>query len=406
MSARHGEHATITAPVVPSPLFRRALALLALSACSSHAAPVPGPAPSAPTPALLPPPGAAPAPTAVPVAPASAAAPAQAPSSAPDAPSDPAITGEQAVEILFADAAERAARAAACPAAAGDAERIRCLLGARYAADPAAATIALELFARDGDVAGVDEDHLFDGGFRGELHLVPELPVGRYRRHLDWVAASAKAHDDFFAALAARGGKPPSEIRYRWRAIALRYFRSVGRTTPSAYAESGRLRGGGGRDWGVAYNVSGSLHGSASAVRETMFHEIFHLNDAAHGAWSSRALAPTFDRVVARCGTSMACLKPYAPNDTTVKGGTYYAFQPGNGVHEYAAELAIRYYREQLAALGLEPATSPGARGLPGVPFKCGPPENAVGWELLVGEFFAGIDLSPACPSDRARGSR
>src|SRR5690606_9231625 len=122
--------------------------------------------------------------------------------------------------------------------------------------------------------------------------------------------------------------------------IRLRFFRSVGRTTPSAYASG----------WTVAYNVSGSLHTSADAVRETMFHETFHLNDTAHGRWSATALTSHYRAILDRCtrGAMLetACLRPYAPNETMVRGGTYYAFQPGNGVWEYAAELAIRYYRE------------------------------------------------------------
>ena len=151
--------------------------------------------------------------------------------------------------------------------------------------------------------------------------------------------------------------------------------------TPSAYAHQ----------WTIAYNLSGSLHLSAPAVRETMFHENFHLNDQAHGDWSDRALSPMFDAVVRKCGTAMACLAPYSPGTTVVKGGTYYSFQPGNGVREYAAELAVRYWKEQRAALGQEPAT-PGAR-----PFKCGPKENADAWKVFVAEFFAGIDKTGAC---------
>ena len=90
--------------------------------------------------------------------------------------------------------------------------------------------------------------------------------------------------------------------------------------------------------------------------------------------------------------TKPKCLAPYAPNDTKVRAtGTYYAFQPNNGtgVHEYAAELAVRYFREhtQLRAVGKldRPA------------FKCGPPENARAWQALVDEFFAGRDLVPPC---------
>jgi hypothetical protein len=163
----------------------------------------------------------------------------------------------------------------------------------------------------------------------------------------------------------------------------------VGRTTPSAYAEG----------WSVSYNVSGSLLVSADAVRETLFHEIFHLNDFAHGDWSGSQLRSIFDAIVSRCGTRVACLRPYAPGDTMVRGGTYYAFQPDNGeaVHEYAAELALRWYQEQRAVLRHE-ARLP-AR-LPARPaFKCGPEENRRAWEAMVAEFFGGADATPACSS-------
>jgi hypothetical protein len=119
-----------------------------------------------------------------------------------------------------------------------------------------------------------------------------------------------------------------------------------------------------------------------------MFHEIFHLNDEAHGGWSTGALGTVFDAVAKKCGTSIPCLAPYTPNDTIVRGGTYYSFQPGNGVTEYAAELALRYYREQRATL----------RGLAKVKaFKCGPSENAKAWSAMRDEFFAGIDTVPEC---------
>jgi hypothetical protein len=96
-----------------------------------------------------------------------------------------------------------------------------------------------------------------------------------------------------------------------------------------------------------------------------------------------------FDVAAKKCGTNTACLTPYTPNETQVRGGTYYSFVPGNGVGEYAAELALRYYREQRAVL----------RHLPKVkPFKCGPPENAAAWAAMRDEFFAGIDVVPACP--------
>jgi hypothetical protein len=203
------------------------------------------------------------------------------------------------------------------------------------------------------------------------------VPVGKHRHHLAWVAEATRDFDAFFAKLA-----PREPVRYRVRPLAFRFFRSVGRTTPSAYAEG----------WTVSYNVSGSLNHTTDAVRETLFHEIFHLNDAAHGDWSRKHLQGIFDAIVARCGTSVACLRPYAPGDTLVRGGTYYAFQPDNGesVHEYAAELALRWYREERAAQRGDKPKAP--------PFKCGPDENRRAWNAIVAEFFGGADALPACP--------
>ena len=228
--------------------------------------------------------------------------------------------------------------------------------------------------------------------------LVPEPPVGRFRKHLDWALVAARDFDEFFAGLEKRASRP---IRYRWRAIALLYFRSVGRTTPSAYAAG----------WSVAYNVSGSLHGSADAVSVMLFHEMFHLNDAADGHWSRPALGGMFDGIVHRCGTKLACLAPFAPNTTTVRGGTYDAFQPDNGDagRENTAELAIRYYREHRAILRGEAPIRPA--------FKCGPAGgwcriptedspgavNARAWKLLVDEFFGGVDLGADDAEDLAQ---
>jgi hypothetical protein len=217
-----------------------------------------------------------------------------------------------------------------------------------------------------------------DGGFRGTIELVPQLPTGAYRKHLVWVGASMRAIDAWFTALFADHPAP----RYRWRALALRFVRSIGKRTPSAYAF----------DWTIAYNVEGSLLTSAAGVEETLFHELFHLNDQAHGDWSASALQRDYDAIVAKCGTAVRCLAPFAPNTTKVRAtGTYYAFQPNNGnvVHEYAAELAVRYYREQREMLRANKLSRPA--------FKCGQPENARAWAALVDEFFAGRDLTPGC---------
>jgi hypothetical protein len=293
------------------------------------------------------------------------------------APSD-RIEAIKAEEVLFLQTADDDPGVVACRGYTENGARIRCMLEARYAGDPEAARDATALYARVGSVAGVLPAEEMDGGFRGHIQLVPQAPMGDSRRHLAWVTAANEDFDAFFTEL-ARGAAAP--LRYRFRDLTYRFFRSVKRTTPSAYAVS----------WSVAYNVSGSLNTSAEAVRETLFHEIFHLDDAAHDDWSARALRPTFDAIVLECGARSACLAPYAPNDTMVRGGTYYAFQPNNGdaVHEYAAELALRYYRENRAAIRGEALKKPG--------FKCGPPPNRRAWDALRAEFFGGVDRSPPC---------
>jgi hypothetical protein len=285
---------------------------------------------------------------------------------------------------LFLDAAGTPqSPAMACPEADTDNSRVRCMLARKYAGDDEARSLAESLWTETGSVAGVERAHTMDGGFRGLLHIVPEPPVGPYRAHLAWVLGALRDFAALWEALtAATPGKTP---QYRYRALTFRFFRSVGRTTPSAYASG----------WTVAYNVSGSLLKSETSVRETLFHEVFHLNDASHGDWSTHALRTDFDGIVRRCGTSMPCLAPYSPSDTVVRGGTYYAFQPNNGdaVREYAAELALRWYREHRATMRGERLAKP--------PFKCGPPENARAWAAIVAEFFAGIDQTPACGTHR-----
>lgn len=263
-----------------------------------------------------------------------------------------------------------------------EAEQIACLIAARYAKDPGAAKVAAALYAASGTVMGVLPEQDFDGGYRGKLHLIPQLPVGLNRKHLEWAAGALTDFDTFFTDL---GGKP----NYRWRALDFRFFESVKRRTPSAYAV----------DWAVAYNVSGSLFGSEAGVRGTLFHEVFHLNDQAHGDWSRRALSPIYDRIVKKCGVDVKCLTPYTPDSIKVRGGTYYDFQPGNGVGEYAADIARRYYTEHRALLRKPKAPGPTALGAkqPVTPFKCGNADNAKAWTLVVEEFFGGVDLIPAC---------
>src|SRR5262249_43561194 len=150
-----------------------------------------------------------------------------------------------------------------------------------------------------GDVAGSERELDMDGGYRGAIHIVPAVPVGADLQHLRWVVAAQRDFAGFTAALEQRAGRP---LPYRHRALVWRFFRSVKKRTPSAFAEG----------WEVAYNLVGSLNRSAEGVRDTLFHEIFHLNDFAHGTWSRRALGGLVDGILARCGARPACLAPYA----------------------------------------------------------------------------------------------
>lgn len=301
-------------------------------------------------------------------------------SSAPPPEKEPPAVGiETAASALFLDNAIRKQKLAECSESAHDRQSaIRCLLQAFYKSDPKAASLALELYERSGNVIGVEVEHDMDGGYRGMLHLVPEPAVGQHRKHLEWINAAAADHQQFFKGLE---GRTAEKVNYRWAPILFRVFRSVGRRTPAAYASG----------WTIAYNVSGTLNISADMVRETLFHETFHLDDQHHDDWSAKTLNTLYDKIVAKCGAKTACLQPYAPNDTVVRGGTYYAFQPGNDVREYAAELAIRYYKEHRAMF------VPGASKWTQKPFKCGPAENAESWDALRKEFFGNVDLTPAC---------
>ena len=260
-------------------------------------------------------------------------------------------------------------------AAAAPSGPARTAVAARFASDPEAARLALDLFDATGDEVDVLSPQRIDGGYRGTIQLVPALPVGADRKHLAWVAGALHDFDEFFAAIGRRGGTP----HYRWRSLTVRFYRSVGNTTPNAFAS----------DWTVSYNVNGSIDTSADRVRETLFHEIFHLDDADHDDWSPRRLTATKDAIERKCGTRTACLAPYAPTSTIVRRGTYYAFQPGNDVHEYAAEVALRWYEEQRAIVRGERPVHPA--------FKCGPDENRRAWEAVADEFFGGVDLVPHC---------
>ncbi len=309
---------------------------------------------------------------------AAASAPLPLPSALPAPPPDPSISAAEAIELLFpTDDQRRAEALTLCPDAPRVA-RIECLLQARYAEDAQASQVALDLYRQTGAVAGLDVDHVMDGGYRGMLHLVPDLPIGAKRFHLLWVRDALVAARDFVAAVEAK--KPGSDpVRFRVGDLKIKFFRSVKARTPSAYADGFTL----------AYNTAGSLNTSGPAVRDTFFHELYHSNDADHDEFSVRSLSTMRDAIVARCGASTPCLTPYAPTDTVVRGGTYYAFQPGNDVREYGAEVASRYFSETREFLaGKKPKKKL---------FRCGPKENADAFVRVANEMFGGFVAGPPC---------
>lgn len=260
-----------------------------------------------------------------------------------------------------------------CPATAEEEARVRCLLSLRYADDAEARELAFTLYTETGSLAGLLPAETTEDGRGNKVRLLPARPVGPNRQHLTWIIAAFRAYRGFRAGLSSR-----APISFRDRPVDLRFFYSETGGMPSAFAATRN----------IGYNLYGALNVSEITVRDTLFHELFHLNDGWRGGWSKRALVGLYDGIVARCGKRRACLSPYAPTDTMISG-QYYAFMPKGGVTEYAAELALRYFREHSLVFEGKP--------LPVEPFKCGPAENASAWRLMADEFFGGVDRVPGC---------
>ena len=136
----------------------------------------------------------------------------------------------RATRWALASLLELVAATSAPPSAAADAPvSVRDAVSARFASDPQAQRVALELFDATGDEVDVLPAERMDGGYRGEISLVPALPVGSTRTHLVWVAGALRDFDAFFGAI---GATPPGgPLHYRWRDLTLRFYRSVGNTT-------------------------------------------------------------------------------------------------------------------------------------------------------------------------------
>lgn len=260
---------------------------------------------------------------------------------------------------------------------------VPCLLNLSFANDPDAGAIAVDIWRRFGWLSGIILPHEMDGGWRGLIQLEPERPIHNERKHLQWIYESGQ---DLNLVLESLQDLSKTKINFRIRDIAFKFMRSVNRTTPNAVAVS---------PWNVNYNLAGSLLKSHKGVFELVAHEVFHLNDIRpEGWWSDQALTTIYKKIVALChperkAAASECLKPYAPNHMKVRNSTYYAFIETSSPTEYAAELNVRYFSEQLEMIN--------HGRLKGPAFKCLTSENALAWKKLKTEFFNGVDLTPPC---------
>jgi hypothetical protein len=301
---------------------------------------------------------------------------------APEVPTN-AISVERASTLLYPEGEDDTLRRKELEACeVGDAPaKIICLLERRYPNKKDAA-LFITLYNTVGVVAGVELAHTREVGYRGIIQFVPEPPIGAYQQQLLWVL---EGFTDIDTMLRSFETIAKQELPFRWTDLELKFYRTIKRKTPNAYATR----------WEVAYNVVGSMFTSQAVVTETLVHEIFHLNDEEHGVWSVKVLNTNYLKILKECAVKgkkvpdTKCLTPYSPGSVKVTGGTYYSFQPGNDVREYAAELALRYYQEQ-HAYWREDKKKP-------KPFKCMTQDNADNWKLFVDEFFLGIDLVPEC---------
>ena len=291
----------------------------------------------------------------------------------------PSTTQGRALRHLCADLGAEPC-VAACPSTLPANEHAECLIEFRFAHDAEALELARSLYAKTGVLPGVDTTKS-QSTYSGEhVQTRPALPVGDDRQHLAWIIASFERYDEVFAMLAAQA---PGQIDFRLRPDAFVFFRTETRTYPSAWGQGGV----------VGYNLDGPLHTSERDVLETLFHELFHLNDERRGGWSANVLGDLFEGIVSRCGGDHECLAGFAPFDTRVPDGTYYPFdERTRDVREYGAELALRWYLEHEAILNGAPLEPP---------FKCGSDANRAAWDRLARDFFGGLDLSRDCDDPR-----
>lgn len=294
----------------------------------------------------------------------------------PSTPAGAAVEIQRVRSVLCADIGEGAC-IAACADVHGAREHADCLLRYRFGSDERALGLARAL-SRDGTLIGVETRGEIEG-YRGEIvELIPALPLGEQAHHLDWIRGSLVHYEGFLRSIAEHTTKP---VAFGAKPDGFVFFRTNEATYPSAFCAGGF----------IAYNLDGPLHAERRTMHETLFHELFHLNDERAGTWSETELEDIFDAIVERCEDDHACYEPYAPHESVVEDGTFYAFDARTrSVREYAAEIALTYFLEHEALFAGTPRS--------GLPFKCRAPENALAWRRLVDTFFGGVDLTRRCP--------
>jgi hypothetical protein len=138
--------------------------------------------------------------------------------------------GFDPADVVFPDDVRRAG-ACAGVAASDRAAGVRCLIEAEFSTDRRALSLAMGLLGAGGHVVGVERPYDMDGGFRGLIHIVPERPVGAYRRHLAWLAVRYfNEQHAYLSGRPPRGGRfkcGPRENLEAWNALVEEFFGGV-----------------------------------------------------------------------------------------------------------------------------------------------------------------------------------
>jgi len=285
---------------------------------------------------------------------------------------------------------------AACESFASPSTRARCLIDFRFSADHEARLLARALYEHSHVLPAISPRVEIEG-YRGtRVAILPATPIDKQRHHLRWLRRSLDSFESFISEVSARA---PRKVTFDVRPEVIVFFRTAGSSYPSAFVD-GRA---------ISYNLDGPLHRRWRDMHETLFHELFHVNDGQRDNWSEQQLVGVFDAILDRCSASSAkgvgserCFRPFAPYPFSASKArtdpgaaatahdALYAFdERTREVREYAAEVALRYFLEHERIFNHEEPIRP--------PFKCLNALNARAWTLMADEFFGGLDLAPRC---------